>query len=31
MIKSFRNQAARAWERRFIKGLSQDVLRIGWS
>jgi proteic killer suppression protein len=29
MIKSFRNQAARAWERRFIKGLSQDVLRIG--
>lgn len=30
MIKSFRNEAARAaWERRFIKGLPQDVLRIG--
>lgn len=30
MIKSFRNQAARAaWERRFIKGVPQYVLRIG--
>jgi proteic killer suppression protein len=30
MIKSFRNEAARAaWERRFIKGVPQDVLRIG--
>ena len=30
MIKSFRNQAARAaWERRFIKGVPREVLRIG--
>lgn len=30
MIKSFRNEAARAfWERRFIKGVPQEVLRIG--
>jgi proteic killer suppression protein len=30
MIKSFRNEAARAaWERRFVKGVPQDVLRIG--
>lgn len=30
MIKSFRNEAARAaWERRFMKGIPQDVLRIG--
>lgn len=30
MIKSFRNEAARAaWERRFIKGMPQEVLRIG--
>ena len=30
MIKSFRNEAARAaWERRFLKGVPQDVLRIG--
>jgi toxin HigB-1 len=30
MIKSFGNNAARAaWERRFIKGVPQDVLRIG--
>jgi toxin HigB-1 len=30
MIKSFRNDAARAaWERHFIKGMPQDVLRIG--
>jgi proteic killer suppression protein len=30
MIKSFGNEAARAaWERRFIKALPQDVLRIG--
>lgn len=29
MIKSFRNEAARAaWERRFVKGVPQDVLRI---
>jgi proteic killer suppression protein len=30
MIKSFQNEAARAaWERRFVKGVPQDVLRIG--
>ena len=30
MIKSFRNEAARAaWERRFFKGVPQDMLRIG--
>lgn len=30
MIKSFRNEAARAaWGRRFVKGVPQDVLRIG--
>jgi len=30
MIKSFRNVAAcAAWERRFIKGVPQEVLRIG--
>jgi hypothetical protein len=30
MIKSFRNEAARAaWERRFIKGWSRDILEIG--
>jgi toxin HigB-1 len=30
MITSFRNEAARAaWERRFIKGVPQEVLRIG--
>jgi len=30
VIKSFRNEAARAsWERRFIKGVPQDVLTIG--
>lgn len=30
MIRSFRNDAARAaWERRFVKGVPQDVLRIG--
>ena len=30
MIKSFRNEAAcAAWERRFIKGVPQEVLRIG--
>jgi proteic killer suppression protein len=30
MIKSFRNEAARAaWERRFIKGVPQEVLRVG--
>jgi toxin HigB-1 len=30
MIRSFRNEAARAaWERRFIKGVPQEVLRIG--
>jgi proteic killer suppression protein len=30
MIRSFRNEAARAaWERRFIKGVPQAVLRIG--
>ena len=30
MIKSFRNDAARAaWERRFVKAVPQDVLRIG--
>lgn len=30
MIKSFRNEAARAsWERRFIKGMPPDVVRIG--
>jgi toxin HigB-1 len=30
MIKSFRNEAARAaWERRFIKGVPHEVLRIG--
>ena len=30
MIKSFRNEAARAaWERRFIKGVPREVLRIG--
>jgi proteic killer suppression protein len=30
MIKSFGNEAARAaWERRFIKGLPRDVLRVG--
>jgi proteic killer suppression protein len=30
MIKSFRIEAARAaWERRFVKGVPQDVLRIG--
>jgi proteic killer suppression protein len=30
MIKSFRNEAARvAWERRFIKGWSREVLQIG--
>jgi toxin HigB-1 len=28
--KSFQNEAARAaWERRFVKGVPQDVLRIG--
>jgi len=30
MIKSFGNEGARAaWERRFVKGWPQDVLRIG--
>jgi toxin HigB-1 len=30
MIKSFGNEAARAaWERRFIKGWSRDILQIG--
>jgi toxin HigB-1 len=30
MVKSFRNEAARAaWERRFIKGVPQDVLQVG--
>lgn len=30
MIRSFGNEAARAaWERRFIKGMSREVLRIG--
>jgi toxin HigB-1 len=30
MIKSFRNDFARAaWDRRFIKGVPQEVLRIG--
>jgi toxin HigB-1 len=30
MIKSFRNEAARAaWERRLVKGVPQDVIRIG--
>lgn len=30
MIRSFRNEAARAaWERRFIKGVPPEVLRIG--
>lgn len=30
MIKSFKNEAARAaWERRFIKGVPQEALRIG--
>lgn len=30
MIRSFGNEAARAaWERRIIKGVPQDVLRIG--
>jgi proteic killer suppression protein len=30
MIKSFRNEAARAaWERGFVKGVPQEVLRIG--
>lgn len=30
MIRSFGNEAARAaWERRFVKGVPQDVLRIG--
>jgi proteic killer suppression protein len=30
MIKSFRNEAARAaWERRYVKGVPQEVLRIG--
>jgi proteic killer suppression protein len=30
MIKSFRNEAAHAaWERRFIKGVPQDVLQVG--
>ena len=30
MIKSFRNEAASAaWEQRFVKGVPQDVLRIG--
>lgn len=30
MIRSFGNDAARAaWERRFVKGVPQDVLRIG--
>jgi proteic killer suppression protein len=30
MIKSFRNEAARAaWKRRFVKGVPRDVLRIG--
>jgi toxin HigB-1 len=30
MIRSFRNEAARAaWERRFVKGVPQDVLGIG--
>ena len=30
MIRSFANAAARAaWERRFLKGLPNDVLRLG--
>lgn len=30
MIRSFGNEAARAaWERRFIKGVPREVLRIG--
>ena len=30
MIKSFRNEVARAaWARRFVKGVPQDVIRIG--
>jgi proteic killer suppression protein len=30
MIKSFRNDVARAaWERRFVKGVPQDVVRVG--
>ena len=30
MIRSFGNEAARAaWERRFVKGVPQDALRIG--
>ncbi len=30
MIRSFRNDLARAaWERRFVKGISPDVLRVG--
>jgi proteic killer suppression protein len=30
MIRSFRNAAAlAAWERRFLKGIPNDVLRIG--
>lgn len=30
MIKSFRNEAARAaWERRFIKGVPRDILQVG--
>jgi len=30
MIRSFRNEAARAaWARRFVKGVPQEVLRVG--
>jgi toxin HigB-1 len=30
MIRSFRNEAARAaWARRFVKGVPQEVVRIG--
>ena len=30
MIKSFKNEAARAaWDRRFVKGVPHEVLRIG--
>lgn len=30
MIRSFKNEAARAaWERRFVKGVPQEALRVG--
>jgi proteic killer suppression protein len=30
MIRSFRNEAARAaWARRFVKGVPQEVVRVG--